>query len=281
MWTDVRAPNALGESLIERPEAVALLAVFVTLLVMVPLVAAQPVGATSESPTEFDDERGDDVSSLANQNETTTNATRPPENVTYTVVVYPTAERVIVRAEYTTNSSAEAERAENGTLNTAWFDGDERVQAAFSKREDDDELIQSSNLTSRAVFPDAESTDVVLKIEFEWRGVFAPEEEREVIGPQIAAAFRPGDRLAVEVFEWKPETVNTEVEPTSYPRNVRYDWTIGEGDEPPRIVFNRSVVSEDDGESATGVPLGPAAGGLLTLAALTFALLVCGRRTSE
>lgn len=143
-------------------------------------------------------------------------------------------------------------------------------------------MIRSSNLTSRAVFPDAEYTDVILKIEFEWRGVFAPGEEREVIGPQIATAFRPGDRLAVEVFEWRPEEVNTEAEPTSYPRNVRYDWQLDDREDPPRIVFNRSVVDDDTDESATGTPLGPAAGGLLTVVALLIGVsLACNRRTTE
>jgi hypothetical protein len=283
MRDDATTPDGPGELVSERSRA-AMLAVFVALLVAVPLAtvpltAAQPadrttwsVGETTTTESEAALTRNETTTS---GNETTSNATTPPENVTYIVVVYPTAERLVVRAEYTTYSSVEAARAENGTLDTSWFDGDERIREAFAAR-GNDELVRSSNVTSRAVFPEAEYTDVIVEVEFEWRGVFGPDEKREVIGPRIAKAFRPGDRLVVKVFEWKPEAVNTDAEPTSHPGNVRYEWTISESDEPPRIVFNRSVV-DDDGGSPTGTPLGPAGGILPALVALLFLVWLLGR----
>lgn len=275
MRDDATTPDGPGERSAEGSKATIVLVAVVALLVTVPLTGAQQVGRPAETVV------GTASNTTTTGNETTTdttttpNAATQPRNVTYTVVVYPTAGRVVVRAEYTTYSSVEAARAENGTLDTSWFDGDERIRDAFAARRND-ELVGSSNLTTRAVFPEAEYTDVIVEMEFEWRGVFGPDEKREVIGPRIADAFQPGDRLVVEVFEWKPEAVNTDAEPTSHPGNVRYEWTISESDEPPRIVFNRSVV-DDDGGSSTGTPLGPAGGILPALVALLFLVWLLGR----
>lgn len=99
MCADATIPNAPGMSPVERSRAVALLAVFVMLLVTVPLAAAQPVGTTAESPVGTASESpteagsGGSVSTVTDENETKANATTPPENVTYTVVIHPNAGR--------------------------------------------------------------------------------------------------------------------------------------------------------------------------------------------
>lgn len=224
--------------------------------------------------------------SPATENETTPNATTAPENATYTVMVYPTADRIVVKIRYQSRSKTEAAKAENGTLNVSWFDADERLREAFAAREESDQLVQSSNLTIGVGEESMEYRDIGIKVEFEWHGVFEPGEEREVIGPHIAEAFRPGDQLVVRVFEWQPEYANAEREPTAYPRNMRYDWRIGEGDEPPRIAFNRSVLEDDDSNNprSVEVPLGPVAGVLSTgiaLIALLLAVALASKRRDD
>jgi len=200
----------------------------------------------------------------------------PPENVQLTVMVYPRSDFVVVEARYPARSSAEANRAENDTLDLGWFDGDDHVRRAFEAR--DERLGERIRFQTGVTDPSAsisEFGDVLVEMRFRWTGAFEDGERELVLGPTLADHLPNGTTLDVRVpDDWTPVNATTEtVEVGTTGRTDAYGWRI-DGTEPePRVTFNRSVF-EDTTTPERSTPLGSAGGTVLALAGIAGGILL-------
>ncbi|NHN48826.1 hypothetical protein G9464_14650 [Halostella sp. JP-L12] len=203
-----------------------------------------------------------------------------PENVSVHVVVRTRgvgSGDVRVRVRYPARNETEAERAENGSLDAAWFNGDERVKAAFEER---GEPLAEANRSpeSHATSPTVSSSehgDVVVTRTYLWDGPFAADGDRFEMGPTLATHLENGTVLRVQVpSDWAPDRATTEPEPVGHSGTLKeYRWRVGDESD-PAVAFNRSVADGDT--DAGGQSLGPAGGAVL--AAVAVHLWVAGRR---
>jgi len=196
-----------------------------------------------------------------------------PENVTVHVIVRTRGVGngdVRVRVRYPARNESEAQQAENGTVKAAWFDGDERVRAAFEERGEplsQAEQSPESHVTSPTISA-SEHGDVVLTRTYRWDGPFPSDGDRFEMGRTLAANLESGTVLRVQVpSNWTPERTTTEPEPVGHSGTLKeYRWRVG-GESDPAVAFNRSVADSDDTD-AGGQPLGLAGGAVVAVVAV-------------
>lgn len=205
-----------------------------------------------------------------------------PENVTVHVIVRTRgvgSGDVRVRVRYPARNESEAQRAENGSLDAAWFDGDERVKAGFEERGEpltEAEQSPESHVTSPAVSPSAHG-DVVLTRTYRWDGPFASDDHRFEMGRTLATHLENATVLRVQVpSDWTPERATTEPDPVGHSGTLKeYRLRVG-GESDPTVAFNRSAADDDTDSDSEGQSLGIAGGAVS--AAVAVHLWVAGRR---
>lgn len=237
------------------------------------LVGAPAVGSATDSEYVERDIALDEPRAEAPARVNVRNAsTARPENVSVHVIVRtrePGNGDVRVQLRYPARNESEAARAENGTIDVAWFDADEQVRTAFEEREASLTEVESSP-ESYATSPTASSSeygDVVVTTTYLWDGPFASGEERFEIGPTLATHLRNGTTLRVQVpSNWTPERATADPQPVGHSGTLKeFRWRIGE-DGAPAVAFNRSTVNADT--DTEGQPFGPLGGAVLASSAV-------------
>lgn len=183
----------------------------------------------------------------------------PPENATYAVEITPRAPddaRVDVTISYEARSSAELERARNGTLAAEWFRGEEIVRDAMAARGLSDDAVEHPR-TSYSVPRGDDAETVTIRYRVQWTDIPPADDDRVRFGPGFADALESGDefRVAVSDERWENTTANRDPDALTHSQQL-YTWTIGEDPE-PEIELYRDAGAENDGggDGALGLPL--------------------------
>lgn len=202
-----------------------------------------------------------------------------PETKPYTISVRLYGEppgtdlSILVETSYPARNETEAQQAENGTLDLEWFDGDDRLEQAFEKRDDSDESFEYYR-PPRSELLNTSSTDyghVNVRYSAEWKNVTTPYEPPVA---ELGAAFRSEDALFVSA---PGEAKHTNADSESYDRGIyTYSWTLDSDNKTPELVFE-----EDAFESEAHGPLGPAGGIVLSVIGLLLAVHLLARNQRE
>lgn len=172
---------------------------------------------------------------------------------------------------YPARSEDEARRAQNGTLDTSWFRGEEEMASFAARYPDADVRTASTNVHYRTDGGDHGEIHVVAgttpRIQFD------SDRDRIEIGPQLAQNLSDGDRLTVEIDRgWNPEAATIESQSSGLDSKA-YVWEIGT-DPSPRFVLNESGTSD----STTGGDLGSGPIVAVVALALVATLLAAGAK---
>lgn len=140
-----------------------------------------------------------------------------------------------VRVWYPARSETEAKRAENGTLDPAWFDGDGRIRRIFNVTAGrNDRLTETgtSALHSDRLSGRVPSTPrhgwIVLEHSVGWINYLGPE-DRIVVGQQYLDALDEDWTLVVWTpADWTPSRVNGDPVRAGASHGVSYRWTVGD-----------------------------------------------------
>lgn len=144
---------------------------------------------------------------------------------------------------YDAPSAEAARKAENGTLDVSWFEGDEAVQAVAANYPGSDVEIQAVQIAHDDVNSQHGQIRVYSRLHI--ADLFANEREQIVIGPTLAEQLSNGDDVKLTRPEhWKPTETNVSGDDRRG-GEVVHRWTIGEDPE-PRMVLNESA-AEDAG----------------------------------
>lgn len=221
--------------------------------------------------------------------------TAPTENVTRTVQVdfYDGSTRgeFEVSVVYHARSATEAAAARNGSLNPAWFDGEQRLQQLLAETGADASALQDGTQSvdhreSLSVVGEPNRSPdhgwVILEYEATWEEYITPGEDL-VIGDAYQSAFADSTAGAEWRFhvvlpsDWRVSTVNGEpVERPSGQTATAYRWSDIRQPSMPFLVVESPVAPPTTGADGS---LGPASGVLVTVVALLVYGRCCHRRS--
>lgn len=245
-----RLDRRQGADMQTPPRVVATLIVAIAVVSSVSLVGAAVTGGASAS---------------AHPGSVAIGADEPTENVTRRLMVYISrgggSARVTFQVLYPARSVEEAERAANRSYQPAWFDGREQIRRIFDQTADANDSLAGGECTSNhadelALLQPAKPEHgwVILQCFMGWIGFFGPADERVVIDESFTVVLESGDNLIADVpADWTPESIQGDpIVRRSGEAGKAYVWTVNHTAEPPRIVFNRSVLEEQPTTQRSG-----------------------------
>lgn len=203
---------------------------------------------------------------------------RPPNATTYVDVSisnsasdsYDISVHVTWVTTYPARSAQAGDRADEETLDTPWFRGEEKL-AAFASEYPDAEVrpsgVDTQHLSNGGMYGEINViTGTTVELQFD------SDREQIVLGSMLAASLSPDDRLRVEIpHYWTPESATVESERTGVTKKG-YTWWIGEGPS-PRFALNESGVSSE----SSGGALGPSS--IVPVVALALVAVILGAAT--
>lgn len=205
---------------------------------------------------------------------------RPTKNVTERLAVSVSPDTTTGSFEvvvvYPARTATEAAAAKNGSLDPAWFRGQERIQTIFDTDGDTDDTLANGSLTVRhaATLAGREPTDpphgwVTVRYETAWYGYLNGETDLHIDDTYLSAVDA-GWELSVAIpSEWEPQTVAGDpVQEPAGQQLTEYQWTTTESSPSPLLVVDDPVTTQPKEDS----PLGVSAGLLPALAALAVLL---------
>lgn len=193
---------------------------------------------------------------------------------------------VTVLAAYPARSESEATAADNGTLNTSWFDAGQLVQRIYNHTAASDETLtttaetvtyEETSWAGSSGNPQAEDGWVILRYEAVWESFVTPGEEL-IIGEAYSRILRNSSMGSEWEFrvvapdEWETTTVGGD--PVTEPAGqtaTRYRWDSMQTVSGPFLVFEAPLTTSTSGDGS----LGPTGGLLITVVTM----LLAGRYT--
>jgi len=186
---------------------------------------------------------------------------------------------------YPARSAAEAQAAENDSLDTEWFRGHERVRTLFDHLADeDDEFERGAQFTQHhediSHIPtnrDPEHGWVKVVYAATWRG-FHDDGEDLRIDENYTAVLGPEWTLTVAIpSDWEPDRLNGSPQRRGFGQTqTSYQWNLSEEQEYPLLVVEDASHYEEGGDLS--IPLGPTGGIGMALVAIALVATLLARR---
>lgn len=186
---------------------------------------------------------------------------------------------------YPARSAAEAQAAENDSLDTEWFRGHDRVRTLFDQLADgNDEFERGAQFTqhhddlSHISTPhDPEHGWIKVVYAATWRG-FHDDGADLRVDENYTTILGPEWTLTVAIpTDWEPDRLNGSPQRQSFGQTqTNYEWNLTGEQEYPLLVVEDASHYEEDGDLS--IPLGPAGGvGLALVALVLVAVLLTAR----
>lgn len=188
---------------------------------------------------------------------------------------------VTVLVAYPARSESEATAADNGTLNTSWYDAGQLVQRIHNHTAasdgtltttDESVTYEETSWAGSSGNPQAEHGWVILRYERVWESFVTPGEEFVIdeTYSQVLRNSSMGSEWEFQVVapaEWETTTVGGDpvTEPTGQTA-TRYRWDSIQTVSGPFLVFEAPLTTSTSGDGS----LGPTGGLLITVVTLLF-----------